>query len=203
MTRAPLPDVPTCPVCGQMFDLFPPFRAHVKDAHPSEFATLETRRYVGRVYTAMWRKAGNAPPPGSKARPPRAPQEAATPPATTGAAVGASSTPGAAAGASPAPKRRVRGARKAHFPCLECKESFSSTVALEFHMKGEHPGAYAARLPELRDIQRTDRRARVAAERVATAGKVHPKLDGIYHHCPCGRSYNWHVNITRETGGML
>ena len=71
--------------------------------------------------------------------------------------------------------------------CELCPRKFTSAVGHRFHVRQEHPGAYAAMGPVFRRLDAAER-----AER-----KLQPAdtsiVDALYKHCPCGRSYAAHM----------
>ena len=42
--------------------------------------------------------------------------------------------------------------------------------------------------------------AQMKLEKQAANGKMTPALRGIYHDCPCGHDYNWHLETRKAIG---
>jgi hypothetical protein len=80
--------------------------------------------------------------------------------------------------------------------CQLCPARFDVVVALDFHVRREHPGAAELYRSVLRDLYRTERNAKRAA--YLPTGRLPPALDGLYRAgCPCGRSYTAHLALHR------
>jgi len=75
--------------------------------------------------------------------------------------------------------------------CPLCPFTCGAAITLFGHAKKEHPDSYDTIYPLIRR----------AASSSAATGKIHPKLEGIFHHCPCTESYAWHVQQVKSAAG--
>lgn len=79
--------------------------------------------------------------------------------------------------------------------CDLCPMRFGSAVALRFHIRKEHPGAYDAMGPVFRRMEATERA--VKKERAPDLTSV----DALYRMgCPCGRTYEEHMADRARVG---
>lgn len=86
------------------------------------------------------------------------------------------------------------------YPCPLCPSKFDAVVALDFHLRREHPGAVEVQHEMILRLYREERAAKRKEEELPP-GKLHPKLDALYRSgCPCGRSYKDHVEARKEMG---
>ena len=73
--------------------------------------------------------------------------------------------------------------------CDLCPKTFTASVALRFHVRDEHPGAYEASAPILNRIARDERKAAKLASD-SGAGEMPPSLRKLWElGCPCGRDH--------------
>jgi hypothetical protein len=85
-------------------------------------------------------------------------------------------------------------------PCPLCPEKFRSPVALDMHMREEHPEGREAASGILREAYRVRDQQR-ADEVEARALK---RLDQLYERgCPCGRSYEAHMKVRAQIRGRV
>lgn len=77
--------------------------------------------------------------------------------------------------------------------CELCPAKFGSAVALRFHVRRDHPGAYESMSTVFRRHEAEERRAK--REQPGDLSMV----DALYRMgCPCGRSYTQHVQARKE-----
>ena len=86
--------------------------------------------------------------------------------------------------------------------CPLCPFTCGAAITLFGHAKKEHPDSYDTIYPLIRKVAADELAARrLAVLAAAATGKIHPKLEGIFHHCPCTESYAWHVQQVKSAAG--
>lgn len=75
-----------------------------------------------------------------------------------------------------------------------------SIAGLTAHVKAEHPGSFEKAKPILSSlVGQLLQEARVKAREGGPL--IHPRLEDLYHDCPCGNSYAWHVRQAKIIRG--
>jgi len=78
--------------------------------------------------------------------------------------------------------------------CPVCDAKQKSVVALQFHVRSEHPGAVKHIRPLLARLEREDRAAKKAEAAADAEGVLPIALRSLYEKgCPCGKSLAWHL----------
>jgi len=84
--------------------------------------------------------------------------------------------------------------------CPLCKKPCGSALAFLGHSKREHPGAEEALRPIFRRALAQERRDRFL-EQATEPDKEPAVLLRLYRNgCPCGKTYDWHVENAARFG---
>lgn len=83
--------------------------------------------------------------------------------------------------------------------CPICKKPMKGPLSLLWHGRKEHPESQ-----ELVGIvvrrESAKQLAQMKLEKQAANGKMTPGLRALYHNCPCGKTYEQHLEARRALG---